>query len=109
MKKAYFLIFGRRGFLTSPGQSVQVLLKSTKTLVIFSLLTFGPQTTFAQHVPQVVLGKHGGSASNVSFSPDRTMLASGSNNNTIRLWDVATGDELRTLIRHNYMDTLSAC
>ena len=51
MKKAYFSILGRRDFLTSPGQSVQVLLKSIITLAILSLLTFGPQSTFAQNVP----------------------------------------------------------
>ena len=30
----------------------------------------------------------------VLFSPDGTQLASGSNDNTIRLWDLATGQEL---------------
>jgi tricorn protease-like protein len=37
----------------------------------------------------------------VAFSPDGRRLASGSWNNTIKLWDVATGQEVRTLSGHN--------
>ena len=36
----------------------------------------------------------------VAFSPDGRWLASGSSDNTVKLWDVATGRELRTLISH---------
>ncbi|HET6648453.1 MAG TPA: caspase family protein [Pyrinomonadaceae bacterium] len=35
------------------------------------------------------------------FAPDRRWLASGSADNSIRLWDVASGSELRALIGHN--------
>jgi ketosteroid isomerase-like protein len=38
----------------------------------------------------------------VSFSPDGRSLASGSTDNTIKLWDVASGSELRTLRGHSY-------
>ena len=100
MKKAYFSILGRQGFLTSPGQSVQVLLKSIITLVILLLLTFGPQTTFAQEIPSTILEGHTFGVLSVSFSPDGTLLASGSWDNTIKLWEVDTGDELRTLTGH---------
>lgn len=36
----------------------------------------------------------------VSFSPDGTKIASGSTDNTIKLWDVATGTEVMTLTGH---------
>jgi WD40 repeat protein len=36
----------------------------------------------------------------VAFSPDGKTLASGSNNRTIKLWEVATGQERATLKGH---------
>ena len=36
----------------------------------------------------------------VVFSPDGTMLASGSNDHRVRLWDVATGEGKSTLTGH---------
>jgi len=36
----------------------------------------------------------------VAYSPDGKSLASGSSDNTVRLWDVATGNELRRLEGH---------
>ena len=36
----------------------------------------------------------------VAFSPDGSTLASGSEDNTVRLWDVETGEHIRTLTGH---------
>ena len=43
---------------------------------------------------------HTYSVESVAFSPDGKILASGSVDHTIKLWDVATGTLLRTLSGH---------
>jgi len=37
----------------------------------------------------------------VSFSPDGKTLASGGRDRVVKLWEVATGQEIRTFIGHN--------
>ncbi|WP_414581625.1 CHAT domain-containing protein, partial [Scytonema sp. PCC 10023] len=44
---------------------------------------------------------HSSGVSSVAFSPDGKTLASGSDDNTIKLWDVATGKISQTLTRHS--------
>ncbi len=43
----------------------------------------------------------------LAFSPDGTMLASASDNETVRLWDVATGEELAVLPHHGGVAALA--
>jgi WD40 repeat protein len=43
---------------------------------------------------------HSASVKSVSFSPDKSLLASGSADNTIRIWDVATGKTLHIFQGH---------
>ncbi|MEH1884279.1 WD40 repeat domain-containing protein, partial [Nostoc sp.] len=43
---------------------------------------------------------HTNSVLGVSFSPDGKMLASGSAENTVKLWDTSTGKEIKTLTGH---------
>jgi len=44
---------------------------------------------------------HSDRVRSVVYSPDGRYLASGSNDNTIKIWEVATGKELRTLTGHS--------
>jgi serine/threonine protein kinase len=48
------------------------------------------------------LSGHSQSVNSVAISSDGQMLASGSWDNTIKLWEVATGREIRTLRGHSY-------
>jgi len=48
----------------------------------------------------VVQTGHQGFIYDVAFSPDGKIIASGSLDATVKLWDTATGKELRTLIGH---------
>lgn len=51
---------------------------------------------------------HSNSISSLAFSPDGEILASASNDNTIKLWQVGIGKEIRTLTGHsNYVSSLA--
>jgi WD40 repeat protein len=46
------------------------------------------------------LGGHANSVNAVSFSPNGKLLATGSFDNTVKLWDTSTGKEIKTLTGH---------
>src|SRR6266705_1602530 len=51
--------------------------------------------------PELILQTgHTRSANAVAFSPDNRWLASGGKDNIIKIWDLATGNVLRTLYGH---------
>lgn len=52
--------------------------------------------------PLYVLQGHTGDVNGIAFSPDGTMLASGSSDDTVILWDMETGERLRTLRGHDF-------
>ena len=73
-------------------------MKTSLTLLI--LLTFFSRGTSAQDFFYTTLEGHGSAIHTIAYSPDGKMLASGSWDETIRLWDVATGEHKHTLTEH---------
>jgi WD40 repeat protein len=72
--------------------------------IAMSLLFLSPLSAVAQ-VPKtspkiVVQTGHAEYVRSVAFSPDGKLFASGSNDNTVKIWDVASRRELRTLTGH---------
>ncbi len=65
-------------------------------LITLIFLTIGLQT-----IPAQVIFEHGDSVLSVAFSPvDNTLLASGSSDGTVKLWNVETQTEIATLEGH---------
>ncbi|MYF40699.1 MAG: T9SS type A sorting domain-containing protein [Rhodothermaceae bacterium] len=65
------------------------------------VLTFAVSASAAaQPIWTITETGHTSSVLSVAFSADGTQLVSGSNDNTIRLWDVATGQEFLRFIGH---------
>ncbi len=75
----------------------------TKLSLLLCLLAAGQ--LFAQ-VPQLKINSgHADAVTSVCYSPDDKYIASGSNDKTIKLWDVATGKELKTFIEEQEVVT----
>jgi WD40 repeat protein len=65
---------------------------------IVAILSMGSASSFAAEKPEIFvqLG-HSGNVFAVAFSPDGKYLLSGSDDKTLKLWEVSTGREIRTL------------
>jgi WD40 repeat protein/uncharacterized caspase-like protein len=73
--------------------------------LIFLLL---PTVGFAQKPELSIQTGHAGPVVSITFSRDGRLLASGSVDNTIKLWDPATGNQLRALKGHDMTVTALA-
>jgi WD40 repeat protein len=72
----------------------------TPTICLLVIL-FAPELSRAQKPELVVQTGHSDLVYSIAFSPDGRTLASGSKDKTVKLWDVPTGRELRTLTGHS--------
>ena len=59
-------------------------------------------TVYAQNFQYTGFDGHSGRVNSVAFSPDGKTIASGSSDNTIRLWNAKTGATLKILTGHRY-------
>ena len=75
------------------------------TLALVSVLFLS--NSHASYIPYTVLRGLEGQVRSVAFSPDGKMLASGSLDDTIKLWDTATAEVLKTLTGHEDNSVLS--
>jgi WD40 repeat protein len=82
----------------------KALLKSGLAAIVSSL-AFGqappPPSPPSQDQPHLVvqLG-HADPVTSVAFSPDGRLVLTGSEDRTAKLWDIETGEELRTFAGH---------
>ena len=65
--------------------------------ILYLLVLFFAKAALAQ-TPQLVIPRgHAEDVSKIAISPDNKMLASGSWDKTVKIWDLASGKELKTL------------
>ncbi|MDX6497601.1 MAG: hypothetical protein QOG23_861 [Blastocatellia bacterium] len=79
--------------------SMRITLKSIPITTL--VLLFTALIGVAQKPELVLQTGHSKAGNSIAVSPDGKTLASGSQDNTIKLWDMATGSELRTLTGHS--------
>jgi WD40 repeat protein len=78
------------------------LLRSKYGKLIESVIAYEAQKSLTSWELEYTLTGHSDDVKSVAFSPDGKILASGSRDNTIKLWDVATRRLIATLTGHSF-------
>ncbi len=74
-----------------------------RTIRLWDLSSLHTQTQKKiENCPCYSLSDHAWAVLTVAFSPDGKILATGSDDNTIKLWDVNTGQVIHTLLGHSW-------
>jgi WD40 repeat protein/uncharacterized caspase-like protein len=67
--------------------------------LLLLLLAIVPHATRAQQKPELIVqNAHASTVKSVAYSPDGRLLASGSADQTVKLWDAITNVQLRTIL-----------
>ena len=67
-------------------------------IVCMAFMVMPSKTAYAVEKPEIfVQTGHSSSADSIAFSPDGRYVLSGSGDKTLKLWEVATGREIRLL------------
>ena len=77
-------------------------MKTKTTLILLILLNLISLNVYAQNFQYTGFDGHSGTVYSVAFSPDGNTIASGSSDNTIRLWNANTGATLKILTGYRY-------
>ncbi len=72
------------------------------TLLIVSVVTLSPVQAQEYPVETVVQTGHYAEVTSVTFSPDGRFAATGSSDKTVKLWETATGREIRSFLGHTH-------
>jgi WD40 repeat protein len=73
-----------------------------KSLIILSIILLFTFNILSQKPELVVQTGHSGKVTSVSVSLDGKYLVSGSDDNTLKLWDINAGKEIRSFLGHRY-------
>jgi WD40 repeat protein len=76
-----------------------------KTVCIWKLPQNLSTESQTKHNPDCILSGHTWAVLTVAFSPNGEILATGSDDNTIKLWEIKTGREIVTLSGHSWSVT----